>query len=523
MALLGFYILFWRYEVQLAIAAPVSFIIAMVVAIAFALSLAFRCVAALSATMITSQQGRIMLLSVITGLLVGGPLVSIMYNTNEASVTISCTADLAEEYGQDMVAAYKEAYNDMTKALIDNIKAWEKISDGIQTVLNPIRNGLKSAEKKFQEAENAVEAAAGKCQHGINEAYVNCGQGANNAYEQCKKKVPSFPDIGGKIGDIGGKIGGIGGKILGRKKRSSGNLNEICNLIRIGNAVCEPLKQVNVCKVLDAPKASVLKALLFGSGIFTNFAKLFNFKLSIDSSSSGELNSSVNHTEIKQRIREEFEEKYAGVLYVVFIVRIIFMLPIFGVPISSGFYLHKYLKCKTTGKSNCLSKFVKKQKKRDNSHLILQLIQLVTHILFSLTVICFDHTLFWIESVLKKHGNATFSAEGEVKLVFDSQGGQILKPIIDQFIETFTLKRTQNFTINTNRCLPEPTSASGLSTIVPIFVIYVCAFVFVFTEFYIASYRPRIINYFYPNPEPMVFGTKQVDMETRKVLIKNNN
>jgi hypothetical protein len=166
---------------------------------------------------------------------------------------------------------------------------------------------------------------------------------------------------------------------------------------------------------------------------------------------------------------------------------------------------------------------VKKQKKRDNSHLILQLIQLVTHILFSLTVICFDHTLFWIESVLKKHGNATFSAEGEVKLVFDSQGGQILKPIIDQFIETFTLKRTQNFTINTNRCLPEPTSASGLSTIVPIFVIYVCAFVFVFTEFYIASYRPRIINYFYPNPEPMVFGTKQVDMESRKVLIKNNN
>jgi len=376
----------------------------------------------------------------------------------------------------------------MVEKIEDTISVWQDIAEGIQTVLNPLRDAIRVFTVTFNTTTEKIKNVGVDCRTAISKAQEDCSSKINGAYKNCLNKVPSLF-----------------------------NKVKVCKLVDIGG----------VCKIIDTGYCSTLD---FGASLFDGLNKLFSLlqqftemydlKVNVGQGIHQNFTSSTNLTEIRDRIREEFYEKFSKIQFILNCIQYVLIGTIFLIPYKSFCYLRQRLKnqklgngagmlkknANTNGKNSEEKQKPQKTKKpklskeqrREKQETKLQIVLLFTHFLLSGTIIAFDQTLYWITSTVKQHGNATFEASGEINVNLQVEGGAILKPIMQTFLDSFNIERNYSFVTSTTDCLPNPIEPSRLSLFIPIGIIYFCALILIVVGNKVLWIRTRIFRYFYP-------------------------
>jgi hypothetical protein len=401
---------------------------------------------------------------------------------------------MAAKQGVGLVEAYAKAYTDMREKIRDTIHVWRTIAAGFQSALQPVKAGLDDVQMKFKGIQDGVREVAGKCKEEITSAFTSCNAGVRRAYDNCRRDVPS-------------------------------PLRSTCNILKPGHAACAVVR-TEICDSLDVGSLVVGNfGILFK--LLESLQGMFDISVKLKDDITSKLNSSRTGSEILEDIQNEFDLELDLVKNILSGIQYALILTILLIPLKAFLFLRKELKRgtqRTNGRKGkilgdhedagirktkkrrtlpcCANKNKKKLTKaarRERKELRLQLILLLTHFLLSLSIISFDQTLYWITSTVRKHGNSTFEASGEIKVNLEVEGGAVLKPLMQAFLNSFNVERNYSFVTSTEECLPNSREPSGLTSLIPIFLIYLLAVVLIVMGNKILGKRSLIVSYFYPN------------------------
>jgi large-conductance mechanosensitive channel len=299
------------------------------------------------------------LLSIVTGLLVGGPLVSIAYNTHQASTSITCIAEVGVEHGKNLKEAYKNAYSDMTHNVMKIIKIWQNIGREIQKVFQPISGGIN-------QAVNEIKRASNECRSKMSSTNSDCTRTLNEIPSKCRRAVNNIPFMG-----------------------------DVCSFLSVGTHLCDPLRK-DFCYAVDVSKIAVNFVPKTIEDICSSFNNLFFIDVNLDDYFNSKANSSKSVSDIKDAIKQEFDYGFSKIKFIFTIIQYILIFPIVFVLFKAYLYLRKYEKnSKDTKKNNeKMRKRITKEKKQQRNEMLMQFFIIFNHVLLSLTVISFDFILY---------------------------------------------------------------------------------------------------------------------------------
>ncbi|XP_013397132.1 DC-STAMP domain-containing protein 2 [Lingula anatina] len=501
-------------------AAVISGISAIIMAAGFAASVHCRCIAALMIPNLCTGKGRAAILSVIMTLLLIGPVTNIFTNAQEASASMSCSADLAYNQSKVIQGLLKKPI----EAVIDQMKmtaqTLQGIADQVRSGFSPVEDGLTVVKGGLTEGSEALGAAVQKCKELLNTAYTECNNGINKVYQDCRAKLSI----------------------------ASG----VCEVVNVGQ-LCTPLNTNTVNRVCESPKV-VDQAINIAIGktkeALDDFQNFFVFDVAFGNILSASANTSKTVTDIHEAVKAEFKASTNWIMQVVHILGVLFSFSVLLLFFQSYFYLKQYLKKdkydniyithkfkyldekrKTQGKETILP--LKKREKKyltdttslwfspaEKSQLFVGLVSVLIHAIMAGTVCFFDYALYWLLSVISKHGNVDFEVSGKQEVNFSIEGHGILAHFFRTFIQGFQSNNNYNSSVSTTVCLPEA-SAPKLGIDIAILVIYIIAILLVFLQAYALRIRHKIVAYFYPERElSRIIYLYNQTMHKRKGILK---
>ena len=115
-----------------------------------------RCVILIMVPSLCTGRGRIIILSVITGVLIGGPVLNISSNTTEISTTLACTADLVKNQTKALLKQLVEPLKKLGRELQNYMQELRQAIKGLTTALAPIRDAIREFNSTVQKALNEL-------------------------------------------------------------------------------------------------------------------------------------------------------------------------------------------------------------------------------------------------------------------------------------------------------------------------------------------------------------------------------
>ena len=151
-----FYILLtYSFGFSLVDAGYTIIVMALLFIFGFVFSKLIRCVVLIMVPSLCTGRGRIIILSVITGILIGGPVQNISSNTTEISTSIACTADLIK---------------DMTKALLKQlVEPLMELARKLQKYMQELRQAIKVLTKALAPIRDAINEITSAVQKVLDE------------------------------------------------------------------------------------------------------------------------------------------------------------------------------------------------------------------------------------------------------------------------------------------------------------------------------------------------------------------
>ncbi|XP_022102122.1 DC-STAMP domain-containing protein 2-like [Acanthaster planci] len=131
----------------------------------------------------------------------------------------------------------------------------------------------------------------------------------------------------------------------------------------------------------------------------------------------------------------------------------------------------------------------------------LGLVTVLLHAVIAAILILADYGLFWLLSLISRHGRVKFEISGGGGTDLTIGGSGVLSKLIQSlFVEGFAAASEFNVTLDTEHCLPNPVPPNEILS-VGIGVLYLTALVMVLFQAYALRLRRRIASYFYPERE----------------------
>ena len=115
-----------------------------------------RCVILIMVPSLFTKQGRALFLSLITGLLIAGPVVNIASNTEELSTSIGCTADLIYNQTQALRKQLEEPLYELARKLQSYMKELRFIIDELEEAVEPLKTVMNEFANATQDALNTL-------------------------------------------------------------------------------------------------------------------------------------------------------------------------------------------------------------------------------------------------------------------------------------------------------------------------------------------------------------------------------
>ncbi|XP_022102180.1 DC-STAMP domain-containing protein 2-like isoform X2 [Acanthaster planci] len=501
--------LYFGLEYSLVASIVMTIMATIIMSLTLAFSVRARCVAALMIPTLCTSRGRAAFLAIIVTLLLTGPIGNIYTNAKVTSNSLSCSAELAQNQTLLIRDVAREIFDVYVQTLMDSVRNLQEASATFQDAFQPVENALNEFLETLGNAKETVRDTASRCEQVINRAYEDCIQASNDGYRGCRNSLGRVPNFG------------------------NARLNEACNSFNnFRQEVCDNLGNTDVvCEVptfvdnlLDRADRVIQKAL-------NDILQLFNTDVDFESYWENRLNQSQTFDSIQAAIQQELEDSFSFLNLAFAVIDKILALSIVFLLIRSYQYHSKYHtkdnfdNCYITEEFKLLDERRQKSglepllplKKSERRQLInssavslskpekglfkLGLVTVLLHAVIATILIVADHGLFWLLSLISRHGRVRFEISGEGGTDLTIGGSGVLSPLIQSlFVAGFEATNEFNVSLDTERCLPNPVPPNEILS-VGIGVLYLIALVMVLLQAYALRLRRRIASYFYPERE----------------------
>lgn len=106
-------------------------------------------------------------MSIVTGLIIAGPTVSIMHNLQEVHRTAQCVGDIVRNHSEEMQSAYSHAYKDMSTTIQESLSVWVGLSGKIENALEPARKAIDTAVATIENFGKDADRIRGECENAV--------------------------------------------------------------------------------------------------------------------------------------------------------------------------------------------------------------------------------------------------------------------------------------------------------------------------------------------------------------------
>ena len=148
-----FYILLtYSFGFSLANAGYIIIVMALFFIFGFIFSKLIRCVILIMVPTLCTGRGRVIILSVITGIMIGGPVINIARNTTEISSSMACTGDLVKNQTKALLKQLVEPLKEMGRKLQHYMQELRLSIKGLNIALAPIRDAISKFNNTVQKS-----------------------------------------------------------------------------------------------------------------------------------------------------------------------------------------------------------------------------------------------------------------------------------------------------------------------------------------------------------------------------------
>lgn len=107
-------------------------------------------------------------MSLIYGLLLTGPTLSIIHNLHQVQNTTQCLADSVQSHAQELRGVYNSAYRDVSDTISESVGLWRNAGQAIESVIGPVRNAFNTASEAIRNFDKTVKNIRNNCRTAIN-------------------------------------------------------------------------------------------------------------------------------------------------------------------------------------------------------------------------------------------------------------------------------------------------------------------------------------------------------------------
>ena len=126
----------------------------------FVFSAFLRCACLIMVPNLCTKKGRTIFLTIITGLLLSGPIMNISQNTEQVATSLGCVADLVKNQTTELRRQLEEPLRELGRKVLNYLNQLKKIVDTIHDGLRPILNVLGDMQRGISSAINTVRKIA---------------------------------------------------------------------------------------------------------------------------------------------------------------------------------------------------------------------------------------------------------------------------------------------------------------------------------------------------------------------------
>ncbi|XP_033118910.1 DC-STAMP domain-containing protein 2-like [Anneissia japonica] len=471
-------------------------------ALSLACTVRARCVAALMAPTLCTSRGRAAFIAFTLTLLLNGPIANIFHNSNVISESMSCSAELLHEQGQQIQDAATQSFDNYVRNIQDSIKRLEETAANVRKSLEPIEYGLERINHGFETASAVLSDAADACTSIMEVAYNDCKVVLNRIYENCLKKLSKT------------KIPGDLCKPL--------DIDPLCEIITFGN---------KVCRAPEFGRAVIDEVGQATEHIAEKIEEMFYTDIDFDVYWDSRRNSSRSAAGIASAIQSELEETFnlfdTAVLFTdrLLALSVVYLL-------YRAYQYHKLYLTKDRFDNFYITKqFRKLDKKRTDSGkesilplkkiergklidlktlalskvergtFALGLVTILMYVLIAGLIILVDYGLFWLLDIISRHGQVEYELTGEGTTEMDIGGTGMFSNFARALLgDGFQNNNEHNSTSATNKCLPVPKRPDERNNII-IGALYGVAILMVLFQAYALRLRRCIASFYYPERE----------------------
>ncbi|XP_064603245.1 DC-STAMP domain-containing protein 2-like [Liolophura sinensis] len=498
-----FMLLVLSYDYSPFVAGIISAVVTLAMCVAMAFSHRARCTCLLVLPSLATGRGRAAIFSLITALLLQGPVLNLNFNVNEMAASLSCGTELAYNQSRELQELLRKPIEALNNQIMENVEEFRAVGSGIRGVVNAVESATQRAQNSIRDA---VSAATSSCRKAMNNAANKCSGNVDKVIRDCegKLRVPVF-----------GSVTTAPCKPLNAVRKS-------CSAVGVVDGVCN---------IVSGADVAINRALQTFTSGFSAVRNQLDFGIQQDAPINNNANISRTAQEITAAIKAEFAQKTDSVRLVVSIasrVMAAFLLVLF---LNAALYLRSYLfkdkhdniyitrafidldERKTTeGQSETVLPLTSNERNKyitvrswrlspfEKRTLLKGLGMFFLHLLISLTVCSLDYVLYWAMEIIRDQGQVVFSLTGDSSVLLKVTGNGIIAQFIRTFVQGFSEEFQYNSTISTAACLPapRPTPNSQLYTLASL---YLLTLLLVILQSYGLRIRHCIASLFYPERE----------------------
>ncbi|XP_064601103.1 DC-STAMP domain-containing protein 2-like [Liolophura sinensis] len=464
-----FMLLVLSYDYSPFVAGIISAVLTLAMCVAMAFSHRARCTCLLVLPSLATGRGRAAIFSLITALLLQGPVLNLNFNVNEMAASLSCGTELAYNQSRELQELLRKPIEALNNQIMENVEEFRAVGSGIRDVVNAVESATQTAQNSIR---NAVSAA------------------------------------------------------------TSVSLPSVCKPLNAVRTLCSAVGVVDgVCNIVSGADVAINRALQTFTSGFSAVRNQLDFGIQQDAPINNNANISRTAQEITAAIKAEFAPKTDSVRLVVSIssrVMAAFLLVLF---LNAAIYLRSYLindkhdniyitrafidlneRKSTEGQSETIlpltlderGKYITVHSWRlspfEKRTLLKGLGIFFLHLLISLTVCSLDYVLYWAMEIIRDQGQVVFSLTGDSSVLLKVTGNGIIAQFIRTFVQGFSEEFQYNSTISTAACMPapRPTPNSQLYTLASL---YLLTLLLVILQSYGLRLRHFIAGLFYPERE----------------------
>ncbi|KAK3101736.1 hypothetical protein FSP39_005966 [Pinctada imbricata] len=207
-------LLFYSFGFDIAKAGYIVIGMFIFLVLGFIFSSFLRCVILTMIPSLFTGRGKAIFLSVITGLLLSGPAMNILYNTEEVSESLGCTADLIYNQTRALRKQLEEPLRQLAAKLLYYMGNLRKVVTDVRQALQPVTDAMKSFSDTVDNAIGVVQTIANNCEYGITLANNKCKEGVASAKQTCEKFIDRYDPTNFIVEGVNIFIG-----LFGRRRR----------------------------------------------------------------------------------------------------------------------------------------------------------------------------------------------------------------------------------------------------------------------------------------------------------------